>query len=116
MLSRRDLTKGEEFRSCSTVGYGEFEDSGAQASLLGVENSQNSSSKKIIDVKDRLVKARVTMDSGAMEHVMPETMFPRVKRERKTSPPRFVAANGERIRDLGERLFHSRRRRKFKDA
>ena len=29
-------------------------------------------------VKDRWVKVRVTMDSGAADHVMPEGMFPRV--------------------------------------
>ena len=35
----------------------------------------------------------------------------------KTSPKRFVAANVEQIRDLGEkRLFHSRQTREFKDA
>ena len=34
---------------------------------------------------------------------MPETMFPHVKRERKTSPKKFVAANGEQIKDLGEK-------------
>ena len=34
---------------------------------------------------------------------MLETMFPRVKLERKTSPKEFVAANGEQIKDLGEK-------------
>ena len=34
---------------------------------------------------------------------MPETMFPQVKLERKTSPKTFVAANGEQIKDLGEK-------------
>ena len=43
------------------------------------------------------------MDSGAAGHVMPETMFPHVKLERKTSPKKFVAANGEQIKDLGEK-------------
>ena len=61
------------------------------------------SPKKIVEVKDRWVKARVTMDSGATGHVMLEAMFPRVKLERKTSPKKFVAANGEQIRDLGEK-------------
>ena len=41
------------------------------------------------------------MDSGAASHVMLETMFPRVKLERKTSPVKFVVANGEQIKDLG---------------
>ena len=43
------------------------------------------------------------MDSGAAEHVMLEGMFPRVKLERKTSPKGFEAANGEQIRDLGDK-------------
>ena len=43
------------------------------------------------------------MDSGAAGHVMPDTMFPHVKLERKTSPEKFVAANGEQIKDLGEK-------------
>ena len=68
-----------------------------QASLLSVENSHNSNTKKIIEVLDRWVNVRVTMDSGAAGHVMPEAMFPRVKLERKTSPKKFVAANGEQI-------------------
>ena len=72
-------------------------------SLLSMENSHNSTPKKIVEVKDKWVKVRVTMDSGAAGHVMPETMFPHVKYERKTSPKKFVAANGEQIKDLGEK-------------
>ena len=34
---------------------------------------------------------------------MPEAMFPLVKLERKMSPKKFVAANGEQIKDLDER-------------
>ena len=74
-----------------------------EASLLSVENSHSLSPKKIVEVKDKWVKVRVTMDSGAAGHVMPETMFPRVKLERKTSPRKFVAVNGEQIKDLGEK-------------
>ena len=74
-----------------------------QASLLSVESSQSLSPKKIVEVRDKWVKVRVTMDSGAAGHVMPETMFPRVKLERRTSPKKFVAANGEQIKDLGEK-------------
>ena len=40
------------------------------------EQSKNRNSKKIIEVQDRWVKARVTMESGAAEHVMSEGMFP----------------------------------------
>ena len=43
------------------------------------------------------------MDSGPVGHLMPEAIVPRVKVERKTSPKKFVAANGEQIRDLGEK-------------
>ena len=65
-----------------------------QSSLLSVENSQNVSSKKVVETKDKWVKVRVTMDTGAAGHVMPEAMFPNVKLERKTQPKKFVAANG----------------------
>ena len=74
-----------------------------QALFLSVENSHNSYSKKIIEVKDRWVEVRVTVDFGAAGHVMIEVMFPRVKLERKTSPNKFAAANGEQIRDLGDK-------------
>ena len=53
--------------------------------------------------KDKWVKVSVTMDSGAAGHVMPETMFPHAKLERKTSPKKFVAANAEQAKDLGEK-------------
>ena len=65
-----------------------------QASLVSVESSDSLNPKKIVEVKDKWVKVRVTMDSGAAGHVMLETMFPCVKLERKTSPKKFVAANG----------------------
>ena len=41
-------------------------------------------------------------DSGAAGHVMLERLFPHVKLEHKTSPKKFVAGNGEQMRDLGE--------------
>ena len=74
-----------------------------QASLLSVESSHSLSPKKIVEVKNKWVKVRFTMDSGAAGHVMLETMFPRVKLERQTSPKKFVAANGEQIKELGEK-------------
>ena len=46
---------------------------------MSMEGSHNLKTKEIIEVKDRWVKVRVTMDSGAAGRVMPETMFPRVK-------------------------------------
>ena len=48
------------------------------------------------------------MDSGAAGHVMLETMVPRVKLERKMTPKKFVAANGEQVKDLDEKKTHSR--------
>ena len=78
------------------------------ASLLSVENSQKPSSKKFIEVKDRWVEVRVTVNYGAAGHVMPEGLFPRIKFERKTPPKKFAAANGERIKDLREKDFHSK--------
>ena len=72
-----------------------------QASLLSVENSHNSNPKNIVEVKDKSVKVRVTMDSGAAGHVMPETKFPRVKLERKTVPKKFVARKWRANQRLG---------------
>ena len=51
------------------------------------------------------MKVSVTMDTGAAGHVMIEGMFSRVKLERKASPKRLVAANGEQNRDLGEKTI-----------
>ena len=76
-----------------------------QASLLSMENSHNVNPKKIVEVKDKWVKVRVTMGSGAAGHVMFESMFPRVKLKRKTTPKKFVAANGEQIKELGEKTI-----------
>ena len=74
-----------------------------QTSPLSVERCHSFSLKKIVEVKDKWVKVRVTMHSGAAGHVMLETMFPRVKLERKTSPNKFVAAKGDHIKDLGDK-------------
>ena len=74
-----------------------------QASLLRVEHSHNSSPMKVIEVKDRWLKVRATMDAAAAGHVVLEVMFPRVKLERKTSSKKFVASNGEQIKDLVEK-------------
>ena len=71
-----------------------------QASLLSVESSYDLSPKKIVEEKDKWVKVRATMDSGAAGHVMLEAMFPHVKIESKTPSKKFVAANGEQIKDL----------------
>ena len=59
------------------------------------------SPKKIVEVKGKWVKVRVTMDCGAAGHVMLETMFPHVKLERKMSPKKFVAAKWRANQRLG---------------
>ena len=48
---------------------------------------------------------RVTLDAGAAGHVTSEDKFPRVQVDRKTATKKFVAADGEQIRDLGEKII-----------
>ena len=72
-----------------------------QTLLLSVESSHSSNPKKVVEVKVKWVKVRVTMDSGAAGHVMLETMFPRVTLERKTSPKKFVARKWRANQRLG---------------
>ena len=45
------------------------------------------------------------MDTGAAGHVMLAEMFPRVKLDRTSAMMKFVAANGKRIKDLGEKTI-----------
>ena len=45
------------------------------------------------------IRIRVTMDTGAAGHVVLETL------KHNGEPKSFVAANGERIRDLGEKTL-----------
>ena len=75
----------------------------ANPASVRVENNHNSNPKKIVEVTDKCVKVRVAMDSGAAGHVKPEAMFPHVKLERKTTPRKLVAANGEQSKHLGEK-------------
>ena len=49
------------------------------------------------------MKVKVTMDSGAAGRVMLETLFPHTKLERNAVPKKFAAANGEPIKDVGEK-------------
>ena len=70
-------------------------------------DSQSSSSNKTKEVKDKRVKVRVTMVSGVAGRVVPEGISSRVEIERKTSPQRFVAANGQQSTDVGEKTFPS---------
>ena len=69
-------------------------------------------SKKIIAVKTDGQESKSPWNLGAAGHVMPEGTFPRAKLERKTSPMRFVGADGEQIRDLGAKSvpIHDKRR------
>ena len=45
------------------------------------------------------------MDTRAAGHVMPAEMFPRVKLDRTSANQKFVAASGERIKDMGEKTI-----------
>ena len=45
------------------------------------------------------------MDTGAAGHAMPAEMPPRVKLDRTSTTKKFVAAAGERIRELGEKTI-----------
>ena len=72
----------------------------AHESLLSVEKQFLRVFRKVIEVKDNGAKIRATIDTGAAGHVMPAEMFPRVKLDRTSATKKFVAANGERIKDL----------------
>ena len=74
-------------------------------SLLSVENHFGASPRKVIEVKDNWVRIRATMETGAAGHVMPAEMFPRVKMDPTIATKKFVAAIGERIKDLGEKTI-----------
>ena len=102
-----------------TVARGEQQaeqEKGEEGQSSVTDNNHNSNPKKILEVKDKCVKVRVTMDSGAAGHVMPEAMFPRVKLERKMPPKWFVAAKGEQIKDLGEKKSRSRQTKESRSA
>ena len=74
-------------------------------SLLSVENNSGVPPRKVIEVKDNWVNTRATLDTGAVGHVMPAEMFPRVKLDRTSLTKKFGAANGERTKDLGEKTI-----------
>ena len=96
-----EQAKGEEGQSSVTVECGE---------LSQIESEEDCGGERQVD------EGQSHLDSGAAGHVMPETMFLCVKLERKTSPKKFVAANGEQIKDLGEKNIHSRQTREFRGA
>ena len=82
-----------------------------QAALLSVESSHDLSPRKIVEEENRRVKVRVTMDSGAAGHVMPEAMFPHVKLERKTPPKSLFQQMESTSKTWVTREFHSRQMR-----
>ena len=77
----------------------------AREPLLTAENKSCSSPRKVIEVKDNCVNIRATVDTGAAGHFMPTEMFPRVELDHTSTTKTFVAANGERIKDLGEKTI-----------
>ena len=56
-------------------------------------------------MKNNWENVKVTMDTGAAGHVMPSEMFPRLKMDCTSARKKFVAANGDRIEDMGEKTI-----------
>ena len=77
----------------------------AHESLLSVENNSCASPRIVIGDKDNWVCTRAIMDTGAAGHVMPSEMLSRVKLDRTSITKKSVAANGEKIKDLGEKTI-----------
>ena len=71
--------------------------------IAGVRENNQFSTSKTLQAKSG--KDRATVDSGAAALFMPEGMFPRAKFERDATPKKFVAANGEQIRDLEQKTI-----------
>ena len=77
----------------------------AHVSLLSVEDNSCASPRQVLEVKDNWVSVGATMETGSAGHVMPAEMFPRVKLDRTSTIKKFLAANGETIKDLGEKTI-----------
>ena len=77
----------------------------AHESLLSVENNFGASPRKVVEVKDKWVNIRATIDTGAAGHVMRAEMFPRVGLGRRSPTKKFVAAYGEKIKDRSEKTI-----------
>ena len=75
-----------------------------QASLLSIENSHNSNLKKIVEVKDKRVKVRVAMDSGAAGQNDVSTSSLSEKRHRRSLWPQMESESKTWVR----KQFHSR--------
>ena len=73
--------------------------------MLSFENVSCALPRKVIEVKDNWANIRATMGSGTAGHVMPAEMFPRVKLDRTSATKKFVAATGERIKELCEKTI-----------
>ena len=76
-------------------------------SLLSVENNSGVPSRKVIEVKDHWVNTRATPDTGAVGHVMPAEMFPRVKLDRTSLTKKFGAAMEKGPKTWVRRSYHS---------
>ena len=79
----------------------------ARESLLSVENNSCAFPRKVFAVFDKRLNIRTTMDTGAAGHVVLAEMFPRVDLERTSTTKKFAAAEGEMIKDLGEKTIQS---------
>ena len=89
-----------------------------QASLLSVESSKILNSKKVREMKDKWVKVRVTMDSGAAGHVMPETiqcsLMSNLNARRRQRSLWLQTEN--RPKTWVRKTFYSKRMREFRGA
>ena len=94
----------------------------ATGSLLSVEASSSAPVKKVVEVKGNWVNVRATMETGVAGHVMPAGMCPHLKLTCSSMEKKFVAANEEKISDLGEKILsfktteRTRRCIKFRNA
>ena len=73
----------------------------AHESLLSVENNSGVPPRKVIKVKDNWVNISATLDTG----LHPAEIFSRVTLDRTRTTKRFVAASGDRIKDLVEKTI-----------
>ena len=69
--------------------------------LLSVENNSGVLPRKIIEVKDKWVNIRATMDTGAAGHVVLAEMFPRVKLDRTNTNKEIRCSNWRKDQRLG---------------
>ena len=70
-----------------------------------MEASSSAPGKKVVVGKGNWVNVRATMDTGVAGHVMPAGMCLHLKLTCSSMEKKFVAANGEKIQDLGEKIL-----------